>query len=79
MHSLETGIIVSIAAFFFISFLTFTFLRERNISNEIIEKYKSECMEYKENNEKKYKPELIYNILNIIIEGGSEYVRENEE
>ena len=78
MHSLETGIVVSIAAFFFLSFLTFTFLREVNISNEINEKYKVEREEYQNGRLKKYNPEVINNVLNIIFEEDDNYVREDE-
>ena len=69
MHSLETGIIVSIAAFFFFSFLTFTFLREGNISKEIQEKMEHERKSYQIDGVKKYNPERSFNILNIIVEG----------
>lgn len=69
MHSLETGIIVSIAAFFFFSFLTFTFLREGNISKEIINKLEQEKRSYQVGIDKTYNPERSYNILNIIMEG----------
>ena len=81
MHSIETGIIVAIAMFFFMSFLSFTFLRETNISKEILSKHKTECEEYVKDNKKKYKPELVNNILNIINDvkiGGDENVTENE-
>lgn len=78
MHSLETGIVVSIAAFFFLSFLTFTFLREVNISNEINKKYKVEREEYQNGGPKKYNPEVINNVLNIIFEEDNNYVREDE-
>ena len=79
MHSLETGIIVSIAAFFFFNFLTFTFLRETNISNEIKEKYKVEKSHYEINKERDYNPEFINNIMSIIVEGEKENERDNEE
>lgn len=69
MHSLETGIIVSIAAFFFFSFLSFTFMRETNISKEISKKYENERKSYEMNGEKDYNPELINNIISIIKEG----------
>lgn len=69
MHSLETGIIVSIAAFFFFSFLTFTFLREGNISKEIINKLEQEKRSYQVGIDKTYNPERSFNILNIIMEG----------
>lgn len=68
MHSLETGIIVSIAAFFFFSFLTFTFLRETKISNEILNKVKDEKKGYIVNCENGYRPEKINNIISIAIE-----------
>ena len=68
MHSLETGIVVSIAAFFFFSFLTFTFLFlcfiSKNISQKLSEE--KECYEFKGN--KTYSPEHTLNILNIILE-----------
>lgn len=70
MHSLETGIIVSIAAFFFFSFLTFTFLRETNISKEIALKYESEKTNYTIDKRKDYNPEYINNIISIIKEEG---------
>ncbi|MBR0038568.1 MAG: hypothetical protein IJP71_01015 [Lachnospiraceae bacterium] len=69
MHSLETGIIVSIAAFFFFSFLTFTFLREGNISKDIINKFEQEKKSYQVGVDKTYNPERSFNILNIIMEG----------
>ena len=69
MHSLETGIIVSIAAFFFFSFLIFTFLREGNISKEILSKTEKEKSSYQIDDTKKYSPEQSFNILNIIVEG----------
>lgn len=69
MHSLETGIIVSIAAFFFFSFLTFTFLREGNISKEIMRKLEQEQKSYQVGLNKTYNPERSFNILNIIMEG----------
>lgn len=79
MYSLETGIIVSIAAFFFFSFLSFTFLRETNISNEIKEKVREEKIEYEKGEEKKYNPESLNNVLNIIVEEEKNYVGEDEE
>lgn len=69
MHSLETGIIVSIAAFFFFSFLTFTFLREGNISNDINVKFDNERKNYLVGENKDYNPERSLNIVNIIMEG----------
>ena len=69
MNSLETGIIVSIAAFFFFSFLIFTFLREGNISKEILSKTEKEKSSYQIDATKKYSPEQSFNILNIIVEG----------
>ena len=68
MHSLETGIVVSIAVFFFYSFLSFAFLRERNITSEIAEKVKKEQSFYTINQKKDYNPELINNIVDIIRE-----------
>ena len=70
MHSLETGVILSVAAFFFFSFLIFTFLRETNISKEILEKYEKERNMYIADNKKNYNPEYIKNILDIIREEG---------
>ena len=69
MHSLETGIVVSIAAFFFFSFLTFTFLREGNISKNILQKLDEEKKCYVLGENKNYSPEHTLNILNIILEG----------
>ena len=69
MHSLETGIIVSIAAFFFFSFLTFTFLREGNISKDINVKFDNERKNYLVGENKDYNPERSLNIVNIIMEG----------
>lgn len=69
MHSLETGIIVSIAAFFFLSFLTFTLLREVNVSKELSKKCEEEKYEYQLTSKKNYNPEFISNILDIITEG----------
>lgn len=68
---------MSIAAFFFFSFLTFTFLREGNISKDIVIKLESEKKNYQLGNDKEYNPERSLNILNIIVEG--EYDRNNEE
>ncbi len=68
MHSLETGIVVSIAAFFFFSFLTFTFLREGNISREILIKCEEEKNYYQIGKEKNYNPELISAVINIFVE-----------
>lgn len=79
MHSLETGIVVSIAAFFFFSFLTFVFLRETNISNEILEKNDKEKLCYQIDGEGQYRPEIFNNVVNIIIEEGKLNERENEE
>ncbi len=69
MHSLETGVIISIAAFFFFSFLTFTFLRERNITSEIAGKVIKEKSHYEMNKKKDYNPEFINNIVDIIAKG----------
>ena len=77
MHSLETGIIVSIASFFFFSFLTFTFLREGNISKDIAVKIEQEKKNYQLGDDKEYNPERSFNIVNIIEEGV--YDRNNEE
>lgn len=68
MHSLETGIIISIAAFFFFSFLTFVFLRETRISNEILKKAEAEKKEYMINCENGYRPERINNVISVVIE-----------
>ena len=68
MHSLETGIVVSIAAFFFFSFLTFTFLREGNISKEILDKCSVEKSYYKKGEKMNYNPEVITNIVDIFLE-----------
>ena len=73
MHSLEAGIIVSISAFFFFSFLTFTFRREQNISKELIEKAKNEAALYSIENKKFYEPEKIKNILSIVKEMDENY------
>ena len=78
MHSLETGIIVSIAAFFFFSFLSFTFLRESNISKEISAKYELEKKSYVVGGERDYNPEILNNIINIVKEGSSSDVRDDE-
>lgn len=78
MHSLETGIILSIAAFFSFSFLTFVFLRENNISKEILQKVDNEKKNYVESSNKDYNPELYNNIINIIIEEGKLYDREDK-
>lgn len=66
MHSLETGIVLSVAAFFFYSFLTFTFLRETNISKEILGKYESERNNYEIENDNDYNPEILKNICDIV-------------
>lgn len=79
MHSLEAGIIVAIAAFFFLSFLTFTFKREVNISKEIKAKTEEEMLAYKKGEKSKYSPDVLNNIIDITIEGGNQYVGENEE
>lgn len=68
MHSLETGIVVSIAAFFFFSFLTFTFLREGNISKEILDKCSVEKSYYEKGEKMNYSPEVIMNIVDIFLE-----------
>lgn len=68
MHSLETGIVVSIAAFFFFSFLTFTFLREGNISREVIDKYNVEKSYYEKGKKMNYCPEVIVNVVDIFVE-----------
>ena len=68
MHSLETGIVVSIAAFFFFSFLTFTFLREGNISKDIVDKCRIEKNYYKKGEKMNYCPEVIINIVDILFE-----------
>lgn len=68
MHSLETGVVVSIAAFFFFSFLTFTFLREGNISKEILEKCSVEKSYYEKGKEMNYSPEVITDIVDIFLE-----------
>lgn len=70
MHSLETGVVVSIAAFFFFSFLTFSFLRESNISREILVKYEEEKSAYEQGKNKTYLPEIINDILNVFVEEG---------
>lgn len=79
MHSLETGIIVAIASIFFLTFLVFTMKREVNVSNEIKEKIKVEEKEYSANAEKKYSPEIINNIIDIIVEGEKTYVGKDEK
>lgn len=79
MHSLETGIIVAIASFFFLTFLVFTMKREVNISNEIKEKIKIEEKEYSANAERKYSPETINNIIDIIVEEEKTNVGEDEK
>lgn len=68
MHSLETGIVVSVATFFFFTFLTFTFLRESNISKEILVKYEEEKEHYQIGKKKNYNPELINDVVNIFVE-----------
>ena len=78
MHSLETGIIVSIAAFFFFSFLSFTFIRENEISSELANKANEEKVEYTIGESKKFNPELIKNIVSIIVEGGQNDTRSEE-
>lgn len=70
MHSLETGIVISIAAFFFFSFMSFVFLRETDISKEILQKYEEEQNLYLDDGKKNYNPEYIKNILDIIREEG---------
>lgn len=65
MHSLETGIIISIAAFFFFYLFIFVFLRENNISQEIKSKYESEALVYAIGNENDYRPDKFNNLLNI--------------
>lgn len=77
MHSLETGIIVSIASFFFFYLLTFVFLRENNISQNIKEKYESEALMHEINNENDYKPDKFNNLLSIFEEDKN--VRENQK
>ena len=57
MHSLETGIVISIASFFFFSFLTFTFLREGNISKEIQNKCSVEKSYYEKGEKMNYNGE----------------------
>ena len=68
MHSLETGIVISIAAFFFFSFLTFTFLREGNISKEIQNKCSVEKSYYEKGKKMNYSPEVITDIVDIFLE-----------
>ena len=77
MHSLETGIVVSIAAFFFFSFLTFTFLRESNISKEILIKYENEKSYYQIGEKKNYNPELVNDVVNIFVEEEKVFNGEN--
>lgn len=76
MHSLETGIIVSIAAFFFFYFFTFTFERENKITKEISNKVKIEASEYDETGKSKYIPTTINNIIDIIIKESEKYGKE---
>lgn len=66
MYSLETGIVLTIAVLFFYSFLTFTFLRETNISKEVMNKYESEKSNYEIENDNDYNPEIIKNICDIV-------------
>ena len=66
MYSLETGIVLSVATLFFYSFLTFTFLRETNISREILNKYESERTNYEMENDNDYNPEVLKNICDIV-------------
>lgn len=79
MHSLETGIVVSIAAFFFFSFLTFTFLREGNISKEILVKYEEEKSYYQIGGNNNYNPELVNDVVNIFVEEERIFNGENDE
>ena len=79
MHSLETGIILGIAAFFFFSFLSFTFLRETNISREIQNKYNIEKNMYEISGERDYKPEMINNIASIVKEESIKYESSGED
>lgn len=77
MYSLETGIVLSVAALFFYSFLTFTFLRETNISREVLNKYESEKINYEIGNDNDYNPEIIKNICDIVgeeklLDGGND-------
>ena len=68
MHSLETGVVVSIAAFFFFSFLTLSFLRESNISKEILVNVSNEKSHYEVGGDKDYCTEVISDIVNIFVE-----------
>ncbi len=68
MHSLETGIVISIAAFFFFSFLTFTFLREGNISKDIKDKCSIEKSYYEKGKKMNYCPEVMIDIVDIFFE-----------
>lgn len=79
MHSLETGIILAIAAFFFFNFFSFTFKREVNISKEISKKCEEEINAYKKGGKSEYSPDVINNIVDVIIEGGNKYVGKDEE
>ena len=79
MHSLETGVVVSLAAFFFFSFLTFTFLREGNISKEILIKYEEEKKYYQIGEKKNYNSELINDVVNIFVEEEKIFNGENNE
>ena len=77
MYSLETGIVLSVATLFFYSFLTFTFLRETNISREILNKYESERTNYEMENDNDYNPEVLKNICDIVgeeklLDGGND-------
>ena len=77
MYSLETGIVLSVATLFFYSFLTFTFLRETNISREVLNKYESERTNYEMENDNDYNPEVLKNICDIVgeeklIDGGND-------
>lgn len=77
MYSLETGIVLSVATLFFYSFLTFTFLRETNISREVLNKYESERINYEMENDNDYNPEVLKNICDIVgeeklLDGGND-------
>lgn len=77
MYSLETGIVLSVATLFFYSFLTFTFLRETNISREVLNKYESERTNYEMENDNDYNPEVLKNICDIVgeeklLDGGND-------
>lgn len=77
MYSLESGIVLSVAVLFFYSFLTFTFLRETNISKEILNKYESEKSNYEIENDNDYNPEVLKNICDIVgeeklLDGGND-------